>query len=267
MIARKTWREIRGMTLAYFVILEALLIVTLLYWPQLRSALERGAGGFMQAIPIEFARRIIRGMAARDPDLAFRAYVAAEQFFRSINVVGIAAAVLFGTGAIARERENRTLEFLLSRPIRRRAVLDRKLAVLLPALVVPIFASSLSIPPIARALGHTLPLGPLLLASWHGALFVSVFLLATVYCSTLFRTQVHVAFAIGGFVIFEVGIYFVKGIRSISVFRLSDYDIYMPILSGNLPFGRLFLERELWLAASGVLLYLLALRRLERMDL
>ena len=41
MIARKTWREVRGMTVAYTLLLELLLIPAILLWPDLRRA---GAG-------------------------------------------------------------------------------------------------------------------------------------------------------------------------------------------------------------------------------
>ena len=122
-ISKKTWIEIRGMTLVYFLLLEVLLVATLQYWPQIREALEKNTGVFVNLMPGDFLKRIVRGMADKSPDFAYRAYIATEQFFRSVNIIGIAAAVLLGTGTIARERENGTLEFLLSRPIKRSSIL------------------------------------------------------------------------------------------------------------------------------------------------
>ncbi len=267
MIARKTWKEVRGMTFAYFLILELLLVLTLLYWPQLRQAIDKGMSGLLDLIPVDFAKRMLKDVMSKDPDFAYRAYIAAEQFFRSVNVIGISAAVLLGTGAIARERENGTLEFLFSRPVSRSRILRDKTMVLAASTLVPVFASSLSVWPMARLQGYEIAAAPLLLASLHGSLFILLFLMLTIFLSTCFKTQVHVAFAVGGFIVMEVGIFFVKGIREISLFRLSDYDVYMPILSGTLGFADLFLSRGIWLLAGIVVLYLLARHRITRIDL
>jgi ABC-2 type transport system permease protein len=268
-ISQKTWLEIRGMTLVYFLLLEILLIATLQYWPQIREALEKNTGVFVNLMPGDFLKRIVRGMANKSPDFAYRAYIATEQFFRSVNIIGISAAVLLGTGTIARERENGTLEFLLSRPIKRSAILWSKTWCLMLAVTLPIFLSSATIIPITKMLGfpYQLEWGPIFLASFHGCLFVLVFLLIAIAASTLFRAQVHVAFFVGGLIVTEVGVYFIKGLRQTSVFMLSDFDIYMPILVGNRSALDVFLKWDLWLILAIVLIYSFTLRRFKKMDL
>jgi ABC-type transport system involved in multi-copper enzyme maturation permease subunit len=116
-IASKTWREIRWIALAYLLILELLCIPVLLWWPDLYPELQRST--LLRNLNLgEFARRIGQGITSDDQDIAYSSWVALMLFLRSGNLVGIAAAVLLGTGVFARERENQTFEFLLSRPCR-----------------------------------------------------------------------------------------------------------------------------------------------------
>ena len=85
---------------------------------------------------------------SRDLDAAYGAYMAIQMYFKAINIIGVACACLFGTALIARERENQTLEFLLSRPVSRSRALFAKFAVCSAAIVVPIFITSwTAIPP------------------------------------------------------------------------------------------------------------------------
>jgi len=247
MIARKTWQEVRVMTAVYFLLLELMLVGAILYWPDLARDLARKAGALEALMPAEFLKRMVRDWASDDSDVAYRAYIATQQFFKGINVCGIAIAVLLGTGIISRERETGTLEMLLSRPISRARVLWSKTWVVALCVVVPIYLSSLSVIPLSAILpgiNSNIPAPVLLEASTHASLFVLMFLAATVLLSTFMRTQVAVAFTIGGFVIAQVGIYFIQVIRVGSVFMLSDHETYSPIIAGNVSWKALFFGRS-----------------------
>ncbi len=268
MIARKTWREVRGMTLTTFLILEFLLVLAVLYWPTLADGLKQRVAVLKMLAPGEFMKRLVDTWGKH----GFAAYMATQQFFKGVNIVSIAAAVLIGTGAIAGERETGTLEFLLSRPVSRARMLWSKFWVLAACVVVPIFASSLTIPLMenlidAKFIDSPMQVRYLLHASWHASLFCLLFLTFGLCLSCFIRTQVHVAFAIGGFIVVEVGLYFVQEIRVASIFMLSDHDVYWPIIAGNVHFWRFFWSTEIWLIAASALCYGIAALRFRRMDL
>ncbi|MHC5063014.1 MAG: ABC transporter permease [Planctomycetota bacterium] len=259
----KTWKELRWMAFTYLVILEAMLVPAILLWPNLRE--EMPAIG--RLMPFEFAQRIIEGISSRDDSAAYLAYMAVQAFFKGVNVMGIAAAVLFGTGLIARERECQSLEFLLARPISRSRILAGKFLMAALLVVVPIFLVSWSAIPWSTMVEERLPFWELTLASMHSSLFVLSILGFTVICSVVARSQVQAAFAVGIVVISQVTIYFIQEIRVASIFRLSDFDVYGPIMAGNLGAAKLFGGMSLWLAVSVVVLYLIADRLFRKADL
>jgi ABC-2 type transport system permease protein len=261
MIAAKTWREIRWMAIAYTLILEALLIPAILLWPTLRN--EAAALG--RIIPIQTFKQMFADISS-DTDAAYGAYMAVQMFFKGTNIVGIACAVLLGTGMIARERENQTLEFLLARPVSRSRVLAGKFLVCAAAVAVPIWLTSWSAIPLSRAIGEQLSFAAVTVAATHAALFVLGFLALTCICSVLSRTQVHAAFAIGAFVIVQVAIYFIQEIRVASIFMQSDYAIYGPVMAGNLPFVELLWRSTLWIVAAAAACYAVADRLFRRIE-
>ena len=143
----------------------------------------------------------------------------------------------------------------MSRPVTRTRILLAKSGVLAAALIVPIFVTTWSAIPLSWQIDEQLPFYELTLAAAHNALFCTMFLAASLACSVWFRTQLMVVAAVGGIGVFQVGIYFVQEIRVASLFRLSDYDVYAPILAGNLPLGPLFLERGVWILLATLALF------------
>lgn len=269
MIARKTWREIRGMVIAYTIILELLLVPAILLWPSLQGETRV----LSRLLPMETFRRMFEDMSSTamqgEVSAAYTAYMAVQLFFKGVNIVGIAAAVLLGTGLIARERENNTLEFLLSRPVSRSAILWGKFWPTAIAIVVPIFLTSLSALPLSRLPSvdeHLRPVG-ILQSCVHSSAFVLFFLAFTTMCSVRLRSQVHVAFVVGGFVVVQVGVYFVQILRSASIFRMSDYEVYGPIMAGNVRWSQLLTNSTIWPLAGAILCYGIADRLMRRTSL
>ena len=105
------------------------------------------------------------------------------------------------------------------------------------------------------------------LASAYAGLFVLVFFTFTCLVSVIARTQVHVAFIVGVVIMVEVCVFFIPSIRTASVFQLSDFTVYGPILAGNLGWKKLLLSRAIWLALATIVLYLIADRRFRKIDL
>ncbi|MCB9881622.1 MAG: ABC transporter permease subunit [Planctomycetes bacterium] len=267
MIARKTWREVRGMTIAYFLILEALIASAILYWPEIAGDLS-AFGALKRFAPGDFMKRMVQGIM----DSGFPAYVTVQQFFKGINIAGIACAVLIGTGSIAGERENGTLDMLLSRPISRSRIFFHKWWVLALCVMVPVFLSSATIPWMElwidpKTIVNRCSFGGLMHASWRASLFCLFFLTLTMLFSVFLREQVKVAFVIGGIIVLQVGMFFVQVLRHSSIFRLSDYDVYWPMMIGNKDFVRTFWGEDIWLILATGVLYAAAWWRFRRMDL
>ncbi len=272
MIAAKTWRELRGMALVYFLILELLLYPAIRLFPALYEDMQRRPSALMKQLP-QFMNRWFDGITDPDQNLAYLNYIALQQFFKGINIAGIAAAVLFTTGLIARERETLTLEFLMARPVARWRILAGKATIAALCIAVPIFLSSWSAIWISHGIGETLPFDRLTMASVHAAAFVVMLAMLTLLFSVLCRTQVHVAFWSGGIIVTQVALYFVQEIRLVSLFRLADFDVYGPILAGNVTWSQMLLGTGLmpvgtvWPLGCALLLYGIADWRFRRMDL
>ncbi|MFM1873057.1 MAG: family transporter protein [Planctomycetota bacterium] len=273
MIAGKTWREVRFMTLVYAAILALMMVPAVLVWPDLYADLQRpsamatAVGGMG-----DFIKRAMDAMRNRDEDFAYLSYMALQLFFKGTNVAGIAAAVLLGTGLFARERESMTFEFLLSRPVSRSTILWHKVWPCLVAIAVPIFAANALAVPMSERIGFGLPLDRVLWCSLHGALFVVLVFLLTVIASIRCRVQAHAAFWVGGFVIVQLAIYFIPVVRHASIFRLSDFDWYGPMMAGNRGPLQMFdpLRHEgltTWLVLAAIALYAIAWRQLKKAEL
>lgn len=269
MIATKTWREIRVMMLVYLLLLEGLAIPAILLWPDIYADLQRSL--LFKNLGIDWLKRIGDAVSSRDTGFAYVNWAAVMLFFRSTNLVGIAAAVLLGTGMFAREREAQTFEFLLSRPVSRGAILWQKFWPCAIACTLPIYLVNLSAIYWSERIDEHLPLGPLLLASTHAAAFVLLFLAFTTWVSVQCRVQAHVAFWVGGLTVLQIGIYLTQRIRPYSLFRLADFDWYGPILAGNTPLWQMFDPVHshgftTYVLAGALLCYGLAFRALQRAE-
>ena len=270
MIATKTWREIRLMALVYLAILELLLVPTILLWPDFYGDLQRST--MLRNIGIDFVKRIVEGVSGREEQVAYQNWMAVHLFFKGLNLGGIAAAVLLGTALFARERESHTLEFLLARPVSRWQILFQKSWPTILCLAAPVFLANWSALWWSRQIDLSLPFRQLTICCMHGSLYVLMFLAFTTWVSVLCRVQAHVAFWVGGITIVEIGFYLVPRFRHYSVFRLSDFDVYAPILAGNQQLHQLFDPinhgGQSTIVLCGILLfYGLALRSLRRLEL
>lgn len=260
MIALKTWREVRALAFLYTTLLEVQLVISILLWPWLRDQ----APALARLAPAHFIKRWVEGITDPDASAAYSAYIALQAFFKGTNSVGLAFALVFGSLIVARERENQTLEFLLAKPVSRTRVLLTKFVVMGLALGVPVFLTSWSVIPLSWIVGEDVPFGPLTLASAYATLFVLLLLAATTVVSVRARTQMHTAAFVGAVLILQVGSYFVQEIRVISLFRLSDYDIYGPVLAGNVSVSKLMLGHGVWVLGATLAAYVVADRLFQK---
>ncbi len=269
MIARKTWREVRVMAFAYLVILELLCIPVLLLWPDFYPELQRST--LMKNLGIDWLGRIGEAVTNNNEQVAYLNWCAVMLFFRSANLVCTAAAVLFGTGLFARERENQTFESMLALPISRGRMLWQKVWPPALGLVVPIYLVNASAILWSWQVELDLPKWELFLASTHAAVFAVMFFLLTTLLSIRMRVQAHVAAGVGAFIVLQIGVYMTQRIRSYSLFHLADFEWYGPVLAGNTPAWQMFDPIRshgftTYLLLAGAVLYGLAWRALRKAE-
>ena len=264
MIARKTLREIWPLAVTYLLVIEAILVPPIFLWPDLYEMFQKAPGFLEKILGGEFMRRMKVGVMSTDTNIAYANFMAIQLFFKGVNLCGIAAAVLLGTGIIARERENQTLEFLMSRPISRSWILWSKFWVIAVVVVAPIFLSSWTAILLSWEIDETLSFQNVTLGAFHSSVFVLMILAFTALCSVLFNNQLHTAATVGTLVVVELAIYFIQEVRMASLFRLSDFDIYSPIMLGNTNFNALFWGCTVWLLVATVVLYITADRLFQR---
>ena len=264
MIARKTFREIWPLVLAYLIVMQLITAPAIYFWPDFYAFVQKSAS----PIKFDMFERLWNAVRDASPEIAYRNYFALMTYFRAVNVCGIAAAVLIGTGSIARERENQTLEFLLARPISRSRILFAKYWVSALGLVIPIFLVSwFGILLSSWLIDEKLPFIPVTVAATHSALFVLMILNLTFLLSAVFRTQVHAAAAAGTLIVMQVTLYFDATLRKISLFKLADFDVYGPTVMGNRDLGQLMTSMGVWMLLACAVMYAATDFLLRRIDL
>lgn len=221
--------------LFYALLLEVLLVGAIVFWP----SFEEHIGALRDFLPIAEGQKLFD--AIEEGGVA--SYVHLQQFFKGCNTLGTAAGVLFAMNAVAGEAHRGTLELWLSRPISRRALLLERWILGALALVLPVFATTLSIPPLLERIGESMDAGPLLLCAAHESLFLlALYSLAFLWsCASSKPTQI--AFGMLGFTVFEFSIYLIKDATHWSIFRLVDVEVFArisaaraldPVLTGAL---------------------------------
>jgi ABC-type transport system involved in multi-copper enzyme maturation permease subunit len=213
-------REIRSVlprTLGYLLVLEALLVAAILFWPKFEENLD----AFLEMAP----NQVLGGFVTAIARGGVIAYVNLQHFFKGCNTLGAAAAVLFASGAVAGEAHRGTLEIWLSRPLSRRRILLERFAIGALAVVIPVFLTSLTVPALLARVHEETRLVPLLLCSAHQSLFLLAIYSATFFFSSVGRSPARIAFGMLLFTILEFAIYLVMEATHASIFRLVDIQV------------------------------------------
>ena len=210
------WRAV-----GYGILLELMLAAAVLFWPNFRDNI--GALKLMAPLPVlkEMVDVLAQGGVA--------AYINGQHFFKGVNTMGAAAAVLFACGAVAGEVHRGTFEIWLARPLSRRRLLAERWLFGALAVCVPVFATSATIPWLCTFVDERMDLGLLMLASVHQSLFLLGIYGATFLWSTCGKDPTKIAFAMLFLVTFEFGLYMVKTVTHYSIFRLTDVEAYVDL--------------------------------------
>lgn len=250
---RAELRSLRWATLAYFVVLEALLVFAIVFWPRFEDKAEL----FRGLIPLEAIDKIFD----RIGDEGVSAYVLVQHYFKGCNLVGAVVAVFFAMSAVAGEAHRGTLEIWLARPFSRRRILTERYVAGALGVTVPVFVSTATIPPLMGLVNEELAFGPLMLCALHQSVFLlALHALAFAWSCASSRPLV-IGFTLLAGSIFEFALYVVEHLTHASVLRLSDLEVYSRIYARGtldpLTFGPLVL----WTAGCFVLAQRLFARR------
>jgi hypothetical protein len=220
------WTNLALFALAFALLLEAMLVAAILFWPEFLANLT-ALRSMASAIPIlgESVQRI--------EEEGFPAYVLAQHFFKGCNALGAAAAVLFAAPAVAGEAHRGTLELFLARPFSRaRLLLERWCAGAL-ALTLPVFATTLTIPWLGTRVEEFEPYGPYLACAAHQALFLLALYALTFLGSCLSSNPHKLAMAVLFVAVFQFALYMVKTVTHASLFRLCDLEVLLAVAGGK----------------------------------
>lgn len=223
-------RSVLWRALAYTLVLQALLVAAVLFWPNFRDNLS-----VLQLMaPIPVMRELGDVLAAGGVE----AYVCAQQYFKTCSTLGTLAAVLFAMGAVAGEAQRGTLEIWLARPVsRRRLLLERWTAGAL-ATTLPVYLTSATIPWLLGYVDESMTQKSLFLCSTHQALGLLVVYSATFLLSCLGRRPIAIAFGMLLFTTFQFALYMVKTVTHYSLYRKLDIQTFLEIsIKQRLPLG------------------------------
>ena len=231
-------------SLGYALILELLLVPAILYFPDF----EENVDALRLAAPIQ----ALKGIVNQIEEGGVVAYVVGQQFFKGCNTLGTAAAVLFAIGAVAGEAHRGTLELWLARPFSRRRLLSERYAAGALATLVPIFATSATIPYLCDLVGEEVDLASMMLCAAHqSALLLAIYSLAFL-ASTLGSNPVRIALALLFATTFSFAIYMIEVATHYSIYRWTDIQVFMAICdAGALPAGKFSLLIGLCAALFG----------------
>jgi len=248
-------RDLRSYALSglfLFVVLEVLLVLAVVWWPNFEESL--GSLKKLAKIP----------MLAKQIDLidmyGVGAYVVGQHYFKACNTLGAAAAVLFAMNAVAGEAQRGTLEIWLARPVTRARLFSERWLLGQAALWLPVLLSSLTVPPLLRLVDAHMRYAPLVMCTLQQGLFLGAIFSLTFLFSALSSQPLKIALFMLFGSIFQFAIYMVKTISHYSLFRLVDIEAYLNVLNSGWPAARICVP----LLAANALFYALGLAAFRR---
>ncbi|HEX9793025.1 MAG TPA: ABC transporter permease subunit [Planctomycetota bacterium] len=253
MLVRQMIRENLYIAIGYFVLLTIALLAAVLYWPELRDNVPV----LIKLVPFDK----LKGWVQQMEQEGYWPYFVVQQFFKGCSLFGLAAAALIGSGMVAREADQNTAEFLLSRPVSRRRVLLVRWAVGVVMLAVPVFLSSIAGWAVSVAIDEKVSFVATMICAAYLSLFLMTLFSFTAWMSAGATHQLRPGVTLVGITLLMFALYLVKVANKLSIFMMVDHEVLVPIRDGIYPWGR----AAIFVIASGVLLYG-ALRRFEARD-
>jgi ABC-2 type transport system permease protein len=143
------------------------------------------------------------GLAGIIPEATLRDAVG--QYIKNISQFGVFLVIIFSMGVIAQEKERGTAAMLLTKPVRRSAMVLAKWVAGMASLLVGLAVAAIGCALYTALLFEPLPLGGFLALNALMAVFLSVFLTVALLASALARSQAAAAgIAFGGLLLLLV---------------------------------------------------------------
>ncbi len=220
---RDTWWILLG----FVVVLEAAMVAAILYWPRFRD----NTPAIAKLVPFESLQRLLESVEVE----GYWPYFAVQQWFKGCSLFGLAAAAFLTSGLIARDADQKTAEFLLSRPISRTRVFMTRWFATCGLVVVPVYLSSISAIWISPAVDERLEWGLVLLASTYMSLFLVMLVTFTAMVSAMSSHQMRAGIILIGVMLLSFAFYLIQEVDKFSLFKTVDVFVFMQISSGNYP--------------------------------
>ena len=154
---------------------------------------------------------------------------------------------------VARDADQKTAEFLLSRPVSRHRILLTRWTVTVVLVCLPVYLTSISAIWISLAVDEKLSWSDVLLSSTFMALFLVMLVTFTTLISSLSSYQLRAGIILIGLMLLSFAFYLIQEIDSISLFKTIDVFVFMDIQAGKLPWttaGSFLLATVVMLYAS-----------------
>ncbi|MEM9381699.1 MAG: ABC transporter permease subunit [Planctomycetota bacterium] len=219
-------RGLRGYALyglGFFLVLEIMLGAAIYWWPSFEENIE-SLKTFATPLPMlgEMLDQIDRGGVA--------AYVVGQHYFKGCSTLGTAAAILFAAGAIAGEAHRGTMEMWLARPVSRARLLTERFVGGMIAVVLPVFATSATVPAMLRFFDKTMEWGDLWRSSFHMCAFLLVVYAVTFLWSSYGSEPLRISFVMMFGAILVFALYLVESVTNYSLYRFVDIEVFMEIV-------------------------------------
>ncbi len=252
-IVRQYLKESWIIAIGYMIILEAAMVAAILYWPKFSGNIPSIA----KLVPFASLSRLVENISIG----GYWPYFTIQHFFKGGAMFGMAASALFSSILIARDADQRTAEFLLSKPISRKRILGIRFTTASVLLCAPIFISSISAIFISKYIGENLQLSALMMASAYISIVLISVLSLGCWVSSISTHQMKPVFVVVGFVLFQFAFYLVDVLNKYTVFKLIDTERLSPIAKGEYPW-----VESLCCIFFIIILYMFSLRNFTRRD-
>ena len=220
---RQTW----WISLGYLVILEGALVAAILYWPRFRDNIPAIA----KLVPFDAIQDLLGAME----HAGYWPYLAIQQWFKGCSLFGVGAIAFVASGIIAREADQRTAEFLFSRPISRRRVLIARHSMVCLLVLLPVALSSISAIWLSHWIGEFVPWASILWSTTYMCIFLWCLICFTTLVSSIAQHQLTAGASVVGLALISFALYLVQGLDQLSLFKLIDIHTFMSIHDGDVP--------------------------------
>ena len=226
-LLRHWLRDAWWILLGYFIILEAALVAAILYWPKFNENIPAIAN----MVPFPALQRLVESVEVD----GYWPYLAVQQWFKGCSLFGLAAAAFLTSGVVARDADQKTAEFLLSRPLSRKRVLLTRWMAASCLVIIPVYITSITAIWISPAVDETLRWSDVLLSSTFMSLFLLMLVTFTAMISAMSSHQLKAGIILIGFILLNFAFYLIQEIDEISLFKTVDVWVFMNIKAGNFP--------------------------------